>query len=131
MVKVVKVYICEICKDKFRTMKEAKECEAEGIPKLLPIGLIFALPGNDPMVFAVIKRYPKHYGHHHTYNTWACRDTTAGDNAGGDKYCSHDSWSLRYPPNKKIPSYKRMVKVLKWANIKPLNYVGKKYVVKK
>jgi hypothetical protein len=120
MVKETINYDCEICGSRYNTKKEADKCESQGLPKLYPIGMVFSM-GHENMVFAIIKQYPKHYGHHHTYSTHACRDTEAGDNEFG-KYCGIDSWSKIYPPNKDIPAYKRMIRILRKHKIKPTNY---------
>ena len=116
---IIKSYECEICSVRHDTLNNAKECEAQGVPILLPIGTIFSQ--YKDIIFCVIKQYKK--GHHNTYSTWACRDTSASDNAGGGKYCRSSSWDIISPPNKNIPAYKRMIKALKDAGIKPINYV--------
>jgi hypothetical protein len=129
MVEIITIYRCEICNDKFKTMKEAKICEAKGIDELLPIGTVYSLPSYDNIVFAVIKQWPKNYGHHHAYSTWACRDTDSGDNAEGEKFCGLASWDRIIAPFR-IPAYERMIEALKKAAIKPIEYVESKKVVK-
>ncbi len=114
-------YQCELCKKQYDTEKEAEKCEAKGFPELYPIGMMFSLahPGKN-IVFAIIKQQPKVWGHDHSYSTWACRDTPAGDNVGEKCYCGLESWDKIYTPNTKIPAYDRMVKALEKEGIKPV-----------
>ncbi len=119
MVRKIREYVCEICKKSYGLESEANKCESKGIPKLYPIGLIFSMahPGKK-IVFAIIKQQPQNWGHHHSYSTWACRDTPAGDNVGEESYCGVESWDKIHPSNKNIPAYKRMIKALKDNKIK-------------
>ena len=119
MAKIITQYQCEICKERYEKEPDAIECESKGIPDLISIGTIFSMGVGD-MVFAVIKQLPNQYGHHHGYLTWGCRDTDAGDNAEGEHFCGFESWDKIYPPNKKIPAYKRMIKALQKTKIKPI-----------
>lgn len=121
MVKKTIKYECEICEKQYLNKKDARECEAEGLPELYPIGMIYS-SGYDNMVFAIIKRQEKFYGHDHAYSTHSCRDTQAGDNQVGE-YCGLDSWSTIGIPDKTLPCYKRIVKDLKKLNIKPIDFV--------
>ena len=122
MVKKRVEYECEICRSAFKNKKDADECEAKGVPKLYPIGMIFSY-GDDEMVFVIIKQHPKNYSHHHSYSTWACRDNGAGDNAKGKDFCGLESWDRIFPPNKKLPAYERMIKALKANKTKPIDYI--------
>jgi len=122
MVNKITKYQCEICNKVYGSEKEASDCEATGQLDLFPIGMVFAMYKDKPMVFAVVKQYPNNYGHHHGYSTWACRDTKYGDNAGSKNYCGLESWDSIYSPNKDIPAYGRMIKALEKAGIKPIDY---------
>lgn len=121
MVEEIKYYECEVCRIRYDTLSEAKRCETKKKVELYPIGMIFTMDDLS-MVFAIIKQHPNQLGHHHAYSTWACRDTSVGDNVGSDKYCGIKSWDIIYPPNKKNPAYKRMVKALKKVNIEISDY---------
>lgn len=129
MVKEITNYKCEICGMQFKSKDDAINCESGGVKKLLPIGTIFGMGYDvgmvyDGMVFAVIVQHPNLYRHHHGYNTWACRDTKAGDNCTEKNYCGMESWDSIFPPDKTIPAYQRMIKALKDANIVPIDYEG-------
>jgi hypothetical protein len=121
MVKEIINYKCEICGMQFKDKDMAQDCESTGIKELLPVGTIFSM-GYEGIVFAVVVQYPNHYRHHHSYRTWACRDTGAGDNCAGENYCGMESWDMIYPPDKTLPAYQRIVKALKDANITPIDY---------
>jgi len=123
MVKEVIFYECEICGERHKNKDNAIDCENIGIKKLLPIGTIFSMSGYKNIVFAIIVQYPNEHRHHHGYSTWACRDTGMGDNCAGENYCGMESWDKIYPPDKTLPAYQRMIKVLKDANIKPTDYI--------
>ena len=122
MVKEISYFECEICKTKHDNKVDALQCEAKGLPDLYPKGMVFMVDEDNPMIFAVIKQYPKYYPHHHAYSTWACRDTNAGDNAGKECYCGLESWDKIYPPNKELPAYERMIKALKKNKFKVTDY---------
>lgn len=123
------LYVCEICGSKFASVKAANECEKQGIPDKdkFPVGLIF----NDAskgfykdITFAVAKVNVQ--GHYMTVLTWACRDTGAGDNL--DKYCSCYPSSEADKPKYTHPTFKRMVKALKYKGIPITVWNGKKVV---
>ena len=127
--KTIIKYQCEKCGKTYNEKENAENCENGPTPELLAIGTIFTIVSYvDDIVFAIIKQRPKTYGHHHAYSTWACRDTPAGDNVGGEDYCGFESWSVGLPPNKNIPAYDRMVKALKEAKIKPVDFKAPPHV---
>lgn len=123
------LYVCEICGNKFENIKDAEECEKQGIPDKdkFPVGLIF----NDPssgfykdITFAVAKvNVQRHYM---TVLAWACRDNGAGDNL--DKYCGCSPYDGSSIPNCSHPTFKRMVKALKKKRIPITVWNGKKTV---
>jgi hypothetical protein len=48
MVKEVKHHECEICRESYKTLGEAKTCESKGLAKILPKGTVFDLSWEDP-----------------------------------------------------------------------------------
>ncbi len=122
MVDEIAKYKCSICNEIYDNVEDANRCESKGIIPIHPIGTIFSMYDKKEMIFAIIEQHPNTYGHHHTYSTWACRDTKSGDNCGGEDFCGLESWDTIFPPNKKIPAYKRMVGTLRIADINPIDY---------
>ena len=125
MIEEVIKYKASICNTVYDELVQATDCERKGIIPLHPIGTIYNMYKDPDMVFAVIKQMPNNYKHHHSYLTWACRDTSAGDNCGGDDYCGFDSWDKIYSPDKTTPAYKRMLQALHETKIKPIDYKEK------
>ena len=122
MVNEIKKYKCSICNKVHDDIESANRCESKGIIKLHPIGTVYSMYKEPNMVFAVIKQHPNNNGHHHSYLTWACRDTPTGDNCSGEEFCGFESWTEIYPPNKESPAYTRMLEALENEGIDPIDY---------
>lgn len=123
MVDKITKYKCSICNEIYDDVKNANHCESKGIIELYPIGTVYSMYKEPNMIFAVVKQYPNRYGHHHSYLTYACRDTPVGDNCSGENFCGFDSWTKIYPPNKESPAYTRMIEALKNEEINPIDYI--------
>lgn len=131
---VTRVYYCDICHSRYDTEDEANHCEKKGKTKQgFPVGTIFK-SFNEKMVFVVAGfRKRNHYG---TYIAWGFRDTDAGDNApkfkkdikkpsgtcGFECYRESDGILGASEPNKKMPCYKRAVKLMKKLGVEPIPY---------
>lgn len=122
MVEEIIKYKCEICGMVYDKLVQAVDCESKGIISLHPIGTIFCMYNDITMVFVIIKQYPNKFGHNHSYSTWACRDTKAGDNCGAEDFCGLESWDKIYTPDKTVPAYNRMLEALRAVNIEPIDY---------
>lgn len=120
--KIVK-YKCKICGNTFDKKHDATECASKGTKKSLQIGTIFKMYDYENMVFAIIKEHENTRSHYNDYSTWACRDSTVGDNCSGENYCGLYGCDAVYAPNIDIPAYKRMVEALQKAGIEPIDYV--------
>lgn len=111
-------YECEICHRDFLVEKEAAECEARGVPKLPPIGLIFGnaseIDHRDKkpigITFAIAKVYLE--GHAVDASLWACRNNGAGDSLGTDLCGSGNGLHLYGVPDLRHSTFKRMVRYL-------------------
>lgn len=124
MVKKEIKYSCEICGDKYNEEKEALKCEKRGVPELLTIGFVFAIYEDRQITFCIAEQEERAYGHHHRYSCWATRERSLGEQLDtlGHNFCGYDSWDLKFPPDKNLPSFKRMIDWLKLNNIEPIIY---------
>lgn len=137
--KIITEYQCEICHMKYRTEKQARHCEARGVPNYshYPIGCIDGkhILGNiyDNMCFAIFKVYDDvDWGtpHDHHISAWGTRDTGYGDNIGASApTCGGESFYIKGNPadiNFNLPVTKRMIEKLKEMNITPTIWDGEK-----
>ena len=120
MVKEIIVYECEICGNKSTDKDGIERCEKRGVPELLPIGTVYQMYKEPEMVFAVVKQFPNDYPHMHSYSTWACRDTPAGDTLG-ENHCGLNSGYEIYSPDKTTPAYSRLIMALEAKGITPID----------
>lgn len=134
MVKKIEYYECEICNQRWTSLKEAEECEAKGRPESRPdlVGVIFGdnRPGKfyEHIVFALPEKYgdkeslPVTYGHYLLSCLWACRDNKAGDSIG-DQYCGGNNLTYKEVEDSHVdtsmPAFKRMVEFLRSRGLTP------------
>jgi hypothetical protein len=132
-------YECDVCKRRYTTEEDAKECESMGVfdNRIYPPGLMFpykhhALVG----IFSIPKEIPFYQGDKHLGSSasWACRNTNVGDSlgsetCGGNFYRSDHQgfqiWLSNYHMSNKDMSTKefaRMVGYLRGAGIQPSYY---------
>lgn len=131
---VTTIYYCDICQSTYKTEDEASHCEKKGnMRQLFPIGTIFK-SYHDKMVFVVAGFHGRN--HYATYTAWGFRDTDVGDNSPKNKKdvknpsgtcgfeCYRDSGEIHgaSEPDKKLPCYKRAVKLMKRLGVKPIPY---------
>jgi len=132
--KIITTYECEICGEHSNDMDRIKECEARGRSdyKKYPIGMIFCNASEKnykDITFALTKTYAN--GHFVGALWWACRDNSAGDNAGkGAPLCGDSIFVINHYgiPDPNHPTFKRMVKVLKKEGISITCWDGEKAV---
>lgn len=115
------LYRCEICGGIFKRKEAAEQCEARGRPQKYLIGMLFAVPGYDDIVFAVARNHVE--GHSNFIGAWAARDNGYGDNY--DETCTCTKVS---PPNRSLPAFQRMVSNLTDRNIPVAIWDGEKPV---
>lgn len=116
------LYRCEICRCIFRKKEEAERCEARGRPQEYPVGMLFAVPGYDNIVFAVAGNHVE--GHSNFIGAWAARDNGYGDNY--DQTCGVSE--KMSPPDPSLPAFRRMVSNLTGKNIPVTIWDSKKPV---
>lgn len=115
------LYRCEVCGNIFKVKENAEKCEARGKPQEYPVGMLFAYPGYEDIVFAVAGNHEQ--GHVNFISAWAARDNGCGDNYDETCTCTRVS-----PPKRSLPAFQRMVLSLKQKNITITVWDGEKPV---
>jgi hypothetical protein len=91
--KTIIEFKCEICNKRYKNKIDAQECEAKGVPKLPPVGLIYGDHRKSAfytnMTFAIEEVKIK--DHYFIISNWACRDNGCGDSLGEDT-CGNSSY---------------------------------------
>ena len=111
----IKLYECNICKQQYKLLEHAIDCENQVIPEALPVGLVFG-NADDPshlyhnITFAVAES--KLEGHYRYDLRWACRDTPHGDSLGRER-CGGDTVHL-YKGNAASPTHPTFRRMVKW-----------------
>lgn len=126
-------YECEICKSRYDSEKNARDCEDTGLAPEYPVGCIYQQSFYKNMIFAVAENYlDRHYNY---FSSWACRDIEIGDSlgknmCGGNRSCKLNEHMAIQEEHRELPVFQRMVNFLKsegirvtiWNGTKPVPY---------
>ncbi len=131
--KTIIKYRCEICHRDYETVEHAKECEAQGLHEIYPIGLIYGNHTKGSLyqncTFAIAENRP--HKHWLDCSLWACRDNGHGDSLGGSR-CGSGNFTHLNDYHAKLdpdaPHFKRMVAWLESQSIPVTVWDGEKPV---
>ena len=130
--KTIVHYQCEICGQSYHHADTARACEAKGIGRAYPIGLIYAdhTPGElyAEITFAIAENHIE--DHSNRFSSWACRDSQYGDSLGKEKCGGNRNQLYEHDAkiNREHPTFKRLVAWLESQGIEPLIWDGTKAV---
>ena len=129
-------YCCDVCGQRYDEIKDAAECEAKGIGKQLPEGLLYGFPLHVALPYTITFAIAKSRSFYHStiHWAWACRDTAIGDTLehlcrGPQTWPGQAELNPRYKTDPNHPTFQRLVEHVRQQGIVPSYWDGEKIVL--